>query len=229
MFKRLFGYYSGFNIKRITEPKFRHLFLLLVWPSYIFAYLLTEKFITGPFYDISCSLDNIIPFCEYFVIPYVLWYGMLAFVGFYTLFLDVPSFRKFHKFLIISSVITFAFYAVFPNQQSLRPDLTNFSRDNIFVDLMRHLYKADTNTNVFPSVHVIFSLGMLFTLWDSKHFSSHWCRFLMLTITVFVCFATVFLKQHSLLDLLAGAALGFAIYPFTFVKRRRRRKKFKKA
>ncbi len=228
VFKKLFSYYSDFNIKKITEPKFRHLFLLLVWPAYIVTYVLTEKFISGPFHDIYCSLDVKIPFCEFFVIPYVLWYAMLAFVGLYTLFFDVPSFRKFHKFLIIACVITFTFYIIFPNEQNLRPNLDGYARDNICVDIMRSLYKNDTNTNVFPSVHVIFSLGMLFTMWDSKHFSGWLSRTIVTLLALLVCLATVFLKQHSLLDLLAGAALAFALYPFTFVKRRRKKKKFKK-
>lgn len=206
----MFDYYRDFNFKNITSPKYRHLLLLAFWPVYLTLFVLTEKYVT-PIYDIYCPLDELIPFCEFFVIPYVLWYALLAFVSIYTLFFDVPSFKKFYIFLNITCIITFSLYIIFPNMQNLRPD--EFTRDNIFVDVMKNLYSIDTNTNVCPSIHVIFSLGMMFALWNSKHFSTIFWRIISVVITTSICLATVFLKQHSVLDILAGLALSFAVLP----------------
>mgnify|MGYP000388149172 CR=1 FL=1 len=57
-------------------------------------------------------------------------------------------------FLIISTI--------FPNGQDLRPVV--FERDNVFVDMVRMLYRADTCTNVFPSLHVFNTLSVCVSL-----------------------------------------------------------------
>lgn len=207
----IFEYYRDFNFKNITSEKYRHLFLILFWPVYLSLFIFTEKFVT-PVYNVYCPLDDLIPFCEFFVIPYVLWYALLAFVSLYTLFFDIPSFKKFYWFLSITCIITFSLYIIFPNMQNLRPQ--EFARDNILVDVMKNLYAIDTNTNVCPSIHVIFSLGMLFTMWNSKHFNSTFSRIAELIIAVSICLATVFLKQHSVIDIFAGVALSFIVLPF---------------
>lgn len=221
----MFSYYKDFNFKNITSSKYRHLFLLLFWPVYLTAFVLTEKLVT-PIYDIHCPLDDLIPFCEFFVIPYVLWYALLAFVSLYTLFFDIPSFKKFYTFLSVTCVITFAIYIIFPNMQNLRP--TEFARDNILVDVMKNLYAIDTNTNVCPSIHVIFSLGMLFTLWNSKHFNSFIWRTVAIIVTVFICLATVFLKQHSVIDIITGVALSVVVFGIISLKFKVNNKKSKK-
>lgn len=218
----MFSYYKDFNFKNITSPKYRHLFLLLFWPIYITTFVLTEKYVT-PVYTVYCPLDDLIPFCEFFVIPYVLWYGFLAFVSLYTLFYDIAAFKKFYTFLSVTCIITFAIYIIFPNMQNLRP--TEFARDNILVDLMKGLYAADTNTNVCPSIHVIFSLGMLFTLWNTKHFKTIKMRAISVAVTLLICVATVFLKQHSVIDIFAGAALSAVVFPFTFLNLKHKNKK----
>ncbi len=218
----MFDYYRDFNFKNIINPKYRHLFLLFFWPFYLTLFLLTEKYVT-PIHNVYCPLDDLIPFCEFFVIPYVLWYALLAFVAIYTLLFDVPSFKRFHMFLSVTCIITFAIYIIFPNMQNLRPQ--EFSRDNVFVDVMKNLYLIDTNTNVCPSIHVIFSIGMLFTLWNSKHFNTILWHAVFVIITISICLATVFLKQHSVLDLLAGVALSAAVFPFAFLNLKSKNKK----
>lgn len=207
----MFDYYKDFNFKNITSPKYRHLFYVLFWPAYLLLFVLTEKYVVAV-YDIHCPLDDVIPFCEFFVIPYVLWYALLAFTSFYGLLFDISAFKKLYKFLCISAAVSFLLYVLFPNMQNLRPE--NFARDNIFTDIMKNLYALDTNTNVCPSIHVTFSMGMLFSLWNSKHFSTSPKRCVAVIIAVLVSISTVFLKQHSVLDILAGAVLSFAVLPF---------------
>ena len=222
----MFDYYRDFNFKNIKSQKFRHLFYILFWPVYLTLFVLTEKYIT-PIYDVYCPLDDLIPFCEFFVVPYFLWYGLLAFVSLYGLFYDVDTFKKFYKFLCISSAISFVLFIIFPNQQNLRPD--SFVRDNVFVDIMKNgIYVADTNTNVCPSLHVVFSVGMLCSLWNSRHFSSAAWRTVSVVITVMVCISTVFLKQHSVIDIAAGIAVCAVVFPFVFLNKRDKNKFFKK-
>ena len=211
----MFCYYRDFTFKKITSKKFRHLFFILFWPAYLLAFVLTEKFVT-PIYNIYSPLDDLIPFCEFFIIPYFLWYALLAFVSLYTLFYDVNSFKKFYAFLTISSAITFLIYIIFPNMQNLRPD--TFARDNVFVDAVKNLHAVDTNTNVCPSIHVVFTLGMLFALWNSRHFGTVVWRVVLIAVTIAICLSTMFLKQHSIIDVVAGILLSAVVFVLVFGK-----------
>lgn len=209
----MFEYYRGFKLKNITNQKYIHLLYILFWPVYLALFIVTEKFVV-PAHNMYCALDDYIPFCEFFVIPYFLWYGLLVFVSLYGLFYDIATFKRFYKFLCISSAISFILFIVFPSEQTLRPD--TFARDNFFVSVMRdRIYVVDTNTNVCPSLHVVFSLGMLFSMWHSKHFSLTKWRIISVILTILVCASTVFLKQHSIIDIFVGIALSFAVLPFT--------------
>ena len=103
-------------------------------------------------------------------------------------------------------------YVIFPNCQELRPDL--FERDNVFTRFISAFYKFDTNTNVCPSLHVIGSFAVLFCAWHSKLFSTPKWRAAFLSAAIIISLSTVFLKQHSILDVLAAipiCALGYIV------------------
>ena len=71
--------YRTFKLSKIREPQFRHLLFLLGWVGYFILYFLTENFI--PYekcYPVHCWLDDAVPFCEYFVIPYEGWYLLIV-------------------------------------------------------------------------------------------------------------------------------------------------------
>ena len=221
----MFCYYRDLTLKKITNKKFRHLFFVLFWPAYLLAFILTEKFVI-PIYDIYSPLDELIPFCEFFIIPYFLWYSLLAFVSLYTLFYDVKAFKKFYAFLSITSAISFLIYVIFPSMQNLRPD--TFARDNMFVDAVKNLYAIDTNTNVCPSIHVVFTLGMLFALWNTRHFCTKLWRIVLVATTIVICLSTMFLKQHSIIDVVAGIVLSAVVFPLVFGKFNTQNNFFKK-
>ena len=58
--------------------KNKHGLLLLYFAIYLpwFAHL--EKTVTTHFHVIHVALDDYIPFCEYFIIPYLLWFAYIA-------------------------------------------------------------------------------------------------------------------------------------------------------
>ena len=47
------------------------------------------------------------------------------------------------------------------------------ARDNIFVDLVKHIYATDTPTNVLPSIHVFNSLGVCIAIRHSEALKKH--------------------------------------------------------
>ena len=214
--------YKGFKLRHITKPEFRHLWLLLYWPLYALSFFLLERMAVENYRDMYCPLDDIIPFCEYFLVPYCLWYFLLGWIVLYTMLHDIPMFKKYHTFILITCSITLLFYFLCPNMQSLRP--TEFPRDNIFTHGVKFLYSIDTNTNVCPSLHVIFSFGILFTCWHSRRFGTPMWRVIFTVAAILISLSTVFIKQHSVVDLVAGVAFSLAVYPFVFLRKNKKEK-----
>ena len=87
----------------------------------------------------------------------------------------------------------------------------------MFEDLVWQLQTSiDNNKNVCPSLHVTGSFAVLFTAWNSERYRSVFWRAVFIAITVLISVSTVFLKQHSIIDIAAAVGLCFAIYPFVF-------------
>ena len=94
--------YSGFSLERLNEPRFSHLKLLGGWIAYFALYFITENLIPPErCHPVHCALDDLIPFNEFFVIFYVGWYFLVFGALAYTLFYDVPAFRKLQTFIMI--------------------------------------------------------------------------------------------------------------------------------
>ena len=120
-------------------------------------------------------------------------------------------------FLVISTL--------FPNGQDLRPVV--FERDNIFVDMVRTLYRADTCTNVFPSLHVFNSLSACIAISESDTLKKR--RGVCIGAYVlagFIILATMFLKQHSVLDAVGAGVMAYVLYLFVYAPQKRRMPKY---
>ena len=142
--------YSGFSLRRLNEPRFSHMKLLLGWVFYFVMYFVTENLIPAErCHPIHCALDDLIPFNEFFVIFYVGWYLLVFGTLAYTLFFDVENFKRVQTYIIITQVIAMACYVLYPSRQDLRPEV--FERSNILTALMAFIYSFDTSTGVCPS------------------------------------------------------------------------------
>ena len=164
--------------------------------------------------EVVSALDAYIPFCEWFVIPYYFWFAFLFGMGLYGVLFDIRAFRHFSWLVITTYTATAIIYLLLPNMQVLRP--TDFPRDNWMAEIVRRLYRFDTNTNVCPSIHVLGSLAVCFAGLHSRtlHAWGWKCFFLLSTLSITL--STVFLKQHSVLDIFAAFAVFAVCYPLVF-------------
>ena len=194
--------YRTFRLSKINEPQFSHLLLLLGWVGYFILYFLTENLIpVENCYPVHMFLDDIIPFCEVFLIPYVFWYVLIVISLGYFLLYNVDSFKKLQTYIIITQVVAMAIYIIFPTRQDLRP--TDFARDNFLTQIISFLYAFDTNTGVCPSLHVAYSLGIASVWLKEKTASTGWKVFVVIAV-ILICLSTMFIKQHSAVDVLAA-------------------------
>lgn len=194
--------YSTFRLSKINDPRFSHLKLLLGWPVYFLLYFLTENLIpVEKCYSVHCWLDDVIPFCEVFVIPYVFWYVLIVISLLYFMLYNVDGFKKLQTYIIITQVVAMVIYILLPSRQDLRPD--TLPRDNILAQLVGLLYTADTNTGVCPSLHVAYSIGIASVWLKEKTASRGWKAFVVVSV-ILICLSTMFIKQHSAVDAFAA-------------------------
>ena len=194
--------YRQFRLSKLGSPEFSHLKLLLGWVVYFALYFLTENLIpVERCTPVHWFLDDLIPFCEWFVIPYFFWYALVAGSLLYFLLYNVDSFKKLSVYIIITQAVAMAVYILWPNRQDLRP--TEFPRDNVLTEIIALLYSFDTNTGVCPSLHVGYSLGIASVWLKEKDAHPLWKAFVVVAV-VLICLSTAFIKQHSTLDILAA-------------------------
>ena len=211
--------YRGFSLRRLGEPRFRHLLLLGGWIGYFALYFLTENLIPADrCHVIHCVLDDAIPFCEYFLIFYVGWYFLVFGALAYTLFYDVEGFRRLQKYIMITQAAAMLVYIFYPSIQLLRPAV--FPRRNIFTLILGVIYSFDTPTGVFPSLHVAYSLGILSLGLKSERLTPAGKTALTAAV-VMICLSVCFVKQHSALDVFAALPVGLLAEAIVFGDRRR--------
>lgn len=194
--------YRSFRLSKINNSEFSHLKLLSGWIVYFILYILTENLIPiEKCHVIHSPLDDIIPFNEFFLIPYVFWYFLIFGSLLYFLLYNVDSFKKLQTYLIITQLVAMAVYIIYPNCQDLRPEV--FPRDNFLTDCVKLIYTVDTNTGVCPSLHCAYSLGIASVWVREKAVSVIWKAFVVFA-AIIICLSTMFMKQHSALDFFAA-------------------------
>lgn len=198
--------YRTFRLRSINQPEFAHLKLLLGWVVYFVFYFLTENLIpVESCHLIHSRLDELIPFNEFFFIPYCFWYLLIVIsLGYFALY-DIPNFRNLQIYIIITQVVAMTVYILYPSYQDLRP--TEFVRDNFFTHLAALIYRADTPTGVCPSLHVAYSLGIGSCWLKEKQAGKVWKAFVVFSVIV-ISLSTAVVKQHSVIDIAAALPLG---------------------
>ena len=184
-----------------------------------FCYLEKHRF--SHYYLIHSPLDDYIPFVEYFIVPYLLWFLFIAVTIAYFFFTDKKGYYQLTAFLFTGMTIFLIICTVFTYELNLRPH--TFANDTVFTRLVQQLYSTDTPTNVLPSIHVYNSLGAAIAIGHSQALKKHrGIQFASYGLAGLIILSTMFLKQHSVTDVIAAVALAFMIYPLIYVTQTKR-------
>lgn len=201
-------------IKRLFNKVPERIKLLFFWPVFGIIFYYMEFTVAERYHIVHCFLDDLIPFCEYFIIPYYFWFIFLVGMIVYGFFWDLPALKNYMKFTAITYAITLLVYAVYPTAQNLRPQV--FVHNNFFINVVNFAYKVDTNTNVCPSIHVLGSMAVYFAASKSKVFGTRAWKTVFFVVAVLISISTLFVKQHSVLDIIFAMILGGIVYPFVY-------------
>ncbi len=209
--------------------------VILFGGSYLFIFFLIEAR-KVPINIIRTEFDEIIPFCEYFIVPYVIWYLYVAATLVY-LGLNKHKTKEYYGFIanMALGMIVFVIISIFyPNGQNLRPQI---AVDNIFTWAVDFLYQIDTSTNILPSLHVFASVACDIALCRDPEFKKHslwqWASHLL---SFLIVLSTMFLKQHSVIDVIAAFICIAVFYPvvyygdviWAYVTKRHRKTQYRK-
>lgn len=203
--------------------KYNHALAILYLPFYLLCFMGLEQRNRDNYFVMESELDRFIPFCEWFIIPYFLWFAYIAVTFIYFFFADKQDFLRLCVFLFTGMTVCLVIYYIWPNGQNLRPDLTLLGRDNIFLRILAGLYSTDTHTNVCPSIHTFNSVGACIAIFKSDSLKGKKAiRIGALVLTVSICLSTVCLKQHSILDVFWALVLAVPMYLLAYLPKSNR-------
>lgn len=221
----------SFRLSDLKKPEYRHLWLLLYWPLEL-AFFTAAGRLPRSYHPVFCAADEAVPLLEGFVVPYLLWFLCGLFIVIYTLSRNVPVFRRFMGFMIVTILLSGAVFLLYPSCFPGRPVpvwpvsveecYRAMPRQNLFTWLLSVVYFTDPPRNVFPSMHVAVSFGMFCAvLWDERlrrpAFSVPFGALQLL-----ICASVVFTRQHSLLDVLGALPVMLLGYLTCFRPRKKK-------
>ncbi|MBE5874718.1 MAG: phosphatase PAP2 family protein [Lachnospiraceae bacterium] len=192
--------------------KYRHGIPLIIYAAlYLTWFVYLEKTVTKGYQIIYMKLDDYIPFCELFVIPYFLWFLYIVVVICYLLFKDKTEYYRAFIFLTTGMTIFLVVSTLWPNGHHLRPLV--MPRDNILTAWVSNLYGTDTATNLWPSIHVYNSIGAHIAVMKCKRLEKYKAiRIGSGILATLIVLSTVFIKQHSVFDVLTAFIMAAAMY-----------------
>lgn len=197
---------------KLIFTKYRHGIPLLIYGAiYLTWFCHLEQTVTKHYKVIHMDVDDYIPFCEIFVIPYFLWFAYVAGEVLYFFFTSKEDYYRTCIFLFIGMTIFLIVSTLWPNGHHLRP--MTMPRDNIFTQMISGLYQTDTSTNLWPSIHVYNSIGAHLAIARSRAFENKkGIRIGSLVLAISIVLSTVLIKQHSVFDVLTAFVMAAVMY-----------------
>lgn len=192
--------------------RYKHIIPLLIYGViYLSWFAHLEKTVTKNYTVIHTFIDDYIPFCELFVIPYFLWFGYVAVTVMFFFFTDKDDYYKTCAFLFTGMTVFLIISTLFPNGHDLR--LAQMPRDNVFTRMVERLWATDTPTNLWPSIHVYNSLGAHFAIMKSHRLENKkGIRIGSLVLCISIILSTMLIKQHSVFDVITGIIMALVMY-----------------
>lgn len=194
--------------------KYRHGFIIAIYfVAYLILFGYLEQRPVRAYHVVHTVFDDMIPFCEIFIIPYLLWFPYVVITVVYFLFRNKNKKEYFQLIfnLMMGMTVFLVVSYIYPNVQYLRPAV--FPRSNIFTRLVAEIYRTDTPTNILPSIHVFNSLAVYFAIHHCQALKDRkWLQRGALILSVLIILSTMFIKQHSMFDVLTAFLMAGIMY-----------------
>ncbi|MEG1742900.1 MAG: phosphatase PAP2 family protein [Clostridia bacterium] len=181
-------------------------------------YFLLQAYIKNA-HVVHTIIDDYIPFVPIFAIPYVIWYAYVVIPMIYLCFKDKKAFKKQCIILFGGMYISLFIFTIFPTQILSRPIISNGA--NIFENIVGLIYSNDGLINACPSLHCYESIVIHFSMFKSEKLANKKIlRVCSFALVILICLSTVFIKQHSVVDIVAAIALAVVMYFLVYGKKK---------
>ena len=203
--------FDKFKEKFIYYFKKYHIgFALLVAALYfgkLFLYKATNR-INPDYHVINMKIDDLIPFCKYFMFFYFSYYWFTQLQMYVVSYGDK---RKFYRMIIAAAIscvianICFLIYQV----KMIRPEVTGNDPFDLWV---QWIYNRDPKAlNCLPSIHSVMGVCMIIGGWKTKKMPK-WFNITGIVFGIGCILSTVFVKQHYFIDMVTGTLLMIIVY-----------------
>lgn len=210
---------------RNLVKKYGHIWILSYGLIYLPWFGRLQENIGKPYHVMRVGLDDHIPFNEYFIVPYLLWFLYVAGAIAFFFFRSKEDYYRLCTFLFTGMTISLLVCTLYPNGTNFRPAID--PGKNVFCWLVSKLWSIDPCINVFPSIHVYNSIGVHIAVCHSELLKKNKPVVIGSGILmVLICLATVFLKQHSVIDGIGSLLMASVIYPIAYAPEWSHKKKY---
>lgn len=195
--------------------KYGHIWALGYGFIYLPWFLYLERTVVRDYTVMHVKLDDYIPFNEYFIVPYLLWFVYVTGAVLCFFFTSKQEYYRLCTFLFTGMTVSLLICTFFPNGTDLRVEVD--PGKNFCCYLVSLIHAADTSTNVFPSIHVYNSLGVHAAIMKSTVLQGRTgLRRVSFVLMVAICLSTMFLKQHSAIDVMGAMVLAYMVYSLVY-------------
>lgn len=191
--------------------QYKHAWVFLYFIMYLPWYFGIQQRTNIIFHDVYVSIDAMIPFVSWFIIPYVYWFLFVAGTVAYFFFTNREDFYKCVAFLFIGMTVCLIAFTLYPTSFDHRP--VSVEGNALCQFLVNFIYSADKNQNVCPSIHVYNSIGCAIAIMKSHRFQGHMGMNIFAVVSaVMITLSTMFVKQHSIIDAVMAGLLAIVLY-----------------
>ena len=194
--------------KQCCEHPYR--FVISFFVLFIGWFVLLEKADLPVVWNIRCGLDKYIPFVKYAVIPYSIWFLWMTQSMFHEVIREDGETRwRMLAPLFGGLLLILLFCTLVPNGISIRP--AEISGNDLCARAARFIESTDNPTCVCPSMHVSSTIAIDIVVRQCSYLRPR-TKNLETIIAVLICVATLFIRQHSIIDVALGFAMSWALY-----------------
>lgn len=186
--------------------------LLLLVTFYTVGYLGINRIndYRSHYYDVSLWFEKLIPFVPAAIIGYS--FVFLLIIILFLVIDNMPDFWDMCIRFFNMSLLCFIIFLIFPVRMDLRPEVG--LADGWIMELVSFYFWIDHPYNLFPSMHLSASFFAAFYCMRKGRILGWITMIMALTVGVSV----VLLKQHYIMDVVAGLFVGWFCSFFSLKK-----------
>jgi membrane-associated phospholipid phosphatase len=193
---------------RLALEKF--LLAVVVYSIIGFGYLIVNRLVEGrELYELWTPLDRSWPFDERFI-----WVYLLVYVTPLSLLVFVPRIQDLRRAglaLLLNVAVAFPTFYAYPVTLPRPEDRLTLTWSGYLTDF---IWQIDKPLNCFPSIHVSLAFTAAFIV-------SRFSRaggLVILGSAMAISVSTLYVRQHYVVDIVAGVLVGGASYWLVFVR-----------